>query len=304
MRLLSDLELLEELEPTVAANLDRHLTMAQEWMPHEWVPWSRGRDFTGDDGVAWSPEQSRLSEGARAAFLVNLLTEDNLPSYHHELMLRYGRDGAWKAWVRRWTAEEARHAMSIRDYLLVARAIDPVALERDRMRTLEAGWTAEGRDVLHSLIYVALQELATRIAHRNTGRVAGDPTAERLLTRIATDENLHMVFYRDLVGAALAIAPDQTVTALAAEVTRFKMPGAGVPGFLRHSVLIADAGIYDVRLHRDEVLVPLLREWRALTVSVETDAARRAQDALVLYLDHLGKMATSYERRRVSRTGV
>jgi hypothetical protein len=65
-------------------------------------------------------------------------------------------------------------------------------------------------------VYVAFQELATRVAHRNTGRLANDPVADRLLTRIATDENLHMVFYRDLIAAALELAPDQTLGAIAA----------------------------------------------------------------------------------------
>ena len=32
--------LLKELESTVEDNLNRHLGVAQEWMPHEYVPWS------------------------------------------------------------------------------------------------------------------------------------------------------------------------------------------------------------------------------------------------------------------------
>ena len=71
--------LLEELEPVVAANLDRHLGMAQEWHPHDYVPWSEGRDFAFLGGEDWSPEQSRLAETAKAAMFTNLLTEDNLP---------------------------------------------------------------------------------------------------------------------------------------------------------------------------------------------------------------------------------
>ena len=39
--------LLVELEPVVAANLDRHLSLAKEWFPHEYVPWSEGRTFDG-----------------------------------------------------------------------------------------------------------------------------------------------------------------------------------------------------------------------------------------------------------------
>ena len=67
---------------------------------------------------------------ARTSLIVNLLTEDNLPSYHHEIATVFGRDGAWGTWVHRWTAEEGRHAIAIRDYLLVTRSVDPVALER------------------------------------------------------------------------------------------------------------------------------------------------------------------------------
>jgi len=44
---------------------------------------------------------------------------------------------------------------------------------------------------LDSLIYATLQELATRVAHCNTAAIAGDPVVERLLARIAADENLH-----------------------------------------------------------------------------------------------------------------
>src|SRR5262245_46603652 len=304
MRPLTDVDLLRELEATVAANLNRHLQMAQEWLPHEWVPWSRGRDFTGDDGLAWAPGQSPLPEAVRAAFEVNLLTEDNLPFYHHELASRFGSTGAWGAWINRWTAEEARHAMSIRDYLILTRAVDPVALERDRMASMQAGWTAAtsreagGKNALRSLVYVTFQELATRLAHRNTGRLAGDPVADRLLTRIATDENLHMVFYRDLISAALELAPDHTMAAIAAEVLEFQMPGTGVPGFQRKSVQIADAGIYDLRLHCDEVVIPLLRHWRTLELPMTTEAGQRAQEALTRHLDDLEQMTRRYEERR------
>src|SRR5690349_1179393 len=86
---------LHELEPVVASNLDRHLSMAREWFPHDYVPWSRGRDFAFLDGEDWQPEDSPLSHVAKVAMTVNLLTEDNLPSYHREIATRFSRDGAW-----------------------------------------------------------------------------------------------------------------------------------------------------------------------------------------------------------------
>ena len=42
--------LLKELAPTVEDNLNRHLGVAQEWMPHEYVPWTEGRNFAHLDG--------------------------------------------------------------------------------------------------------------------------------------------------------------------------------------------------------------------------------------------------------------
>ena len=72
--------LLIELEPVVAANLDRHLAKAKPWYPHDYVPWSRGRDFALLGGQDWTPDDSPLDEVSKAAMIVNLLTEDNLPS--------------------------------------------------------------------------------------------------------------------------------------------------------------------------------------------------------------------------------
>src|SRR3954463_2514637 len=174
---LSQTDLLRELEPVVEENLERHLKVAKEWFPHEYVPWSDGRDFDGVlDGEAWNVEQSQMSDVARTAMVVNLLTEDNLPSYHHEIATVFGRDGAWGTWVHRWTAEEGRHGIAIRDYLLATRAVDPIELERARMVHMATGFTNAYADqsALHGIAYVAFQELATRVSHRNTGRISGD----------------------------------------------------------------------------------------------------------------------------------
>ena len=39
---MEPMDIMRELEPTVEANLNRHLSVAQEWMPHEYVPWRAG----------------------------------------------------------------------------------------------------------------------------------------------------------------------------------------------------------------------------------------------------------------------
>ena len=299
---LTQTDLLRELEPVVEENLERHLKVAKEWMPHEYVPWSEGRDFDGIlGGEAWEPGQSRMSSVARTSLVVNLLTEDNLPSYHHEIATVFGRDGAWGTWVHRWTAEEGRHGMAIRDYLLATRAVDPVALERARMTHMGAGFeSANHDDLLRSLAYVSFQELATRISHRNTGKLAGDPVCDQLLARIALDENLHMLFYRNLLGAALQQAPNQTMRAITEVVKSFEMPGHTIEDFTRKSVQIALAGVYDLRIHHDDVITPVLRAWGIFDLEGLDADGERARDELVAFLSGLDKAAARFEDKRAA----
>src|SRR5919107_6099180 len=115
---------LRQLAPVVGELIDRHLASAKEWFPHELVPWSLGRD--ADPGERWTADVAPMDEGVRAALVVNLLTEDNLPHYFRAIDRIAGADDAWSAWGRRWTAEEGRHSIVIRDYLTVTRSVDPV----------------------------------------------------------------------------------------------------------------------------------------------------------------------------------
>ncbi|WP_328460107.1 acyl-ACP desaturase [Actinoplanes sp. NBC_00393] len=300
---LDQTAILLELEPVVASNLDRHLALAKEWFPHEYVPWSEGRTFDGLlGGEPWRPDDSDLPDVARTALIVNLLTEDNLPSYHHEIATLFGRDGAWGTWVHRWTAEEGRHGIAIRDYLTVTRAVDPVALERARMVHMESGYANDHPDeVLHSVAYVAFQELATRISHRNTGRATGDPVAEQLLARVAADENLHMVFYRNLLAAAFDLAPDQAMRAVTDVTAGFKMPGANIEGFGRKALSIALAGIYDLRQHRDEVLAPVLRHWNVWDRTDVGAEGEKAREELAAQMRDLENQAARFEEKREAR---
>jgi acyl-[acyl-carrier-protein] desaturase len=268
--------------------------VAQEWLPHEYVPWSEGRDYADDP---WDPSHSRLLPAAQAALEVNLLTEDNLPSYHHEIATRFGRDHAWGAWVHRWTAEEGRHAMCIRDYLLVTRGVDPQALERQRMQIMQAGYDSGGKTVHEALAYVSIQELATRISHRNTGRHVADPVADRLLARVAADENLHMIFYRTLVSAALAVDPSPMVQAICREVTGFAMPGVAIQGFTRKAAQIAQAGIYTLAVHHNDVIWPLLRHWGVFDLEGLSDAAEKARQELAGFLGGLAAAAERQDER-------
>jgi acyl-[acyl-carrier-protein] desaturase len=291
-----------DLAPVVAELLDRHLAATREWFPHELVPYGRGRD--PEPGWTWSEADAdlggaQLDEAARSALFVNLLTEDNLPYYLNEIDRLFGRDGAWGEWTRRWTAEEGRHSMVIYGYLMVTRAIDPVALERGRMVQVSTAVVPRPDDPRDALVYLSLQELATRIAHRNTGKVIGDSVGYEVMMRVAADENLHHLFYRDAASAALELDPSGVVLAMDRQVRGFAMPGVGIPDFASHAALIARAGIYDLSVHHDQILVPLvLRQWKLLELEGLSSEAETARDRLVAHIERTGRVSRRMAERR------
>jgi acyl-[acyl-carrier-protein] desaturase len=312
--------LLHELTPVAERLLERHYDTCKPWYPHEHVPWGLGRDF--EAGQDWDPNETPLPDSVRSALFVNLLTEDNLPYYFQAIDRMFGRAGVWKEWSHRWTAEEGRHSIAMRDYLTVTRAIDPRALEDGRMSQMSGGQVPQPLTPVDGFVYVALQELATRIAHRNTGKALVDHLGEHpagvagydMLARVAADENFHFLFYRDLTSAALEIAPSVVLPAIERQVREFEMPGTGIPGFKQHADLIAKAGLYNLSQHHDQILEPVVMKWwKVESLQGLTADAEQAREALVRQVARIGSAAKKLaERARVAteraaeraRTGI
>ena len=297
---MDDRALLSELEPTVATLVDRHLASSKEWFPHEYVPWSRGRDFEPDE--EWDPSGYEVSDGVRSSLFVNLLTEDNLPYYFNTISSRFGSDGPWAEWSHRWTAEEGRHSIVIRDYFMVTRALDPVELERARMAQVTCGEVPEPPTVMESMLYVALQELATRIAHRRTGTMLTDEHGVQIMKRVAMDENLHHLFYRDISTTAQELDPNQFMLALAKQVTNFEMPGTGIQGFKKHATAIAREGIYDFAVHFDSVIQPVvLRHFDVEHMEGLSDEGDKAREELMAFIGRLERFSIRSRERQERR---
>jgi acyl-[acyl-carrier-protein] desaturase len=295
--------LLAELVPVVERLYERHLSSAREWFPHELVPWDRVAD--GDPRDPWSEELSPMPDGIRSALLVNLLTEDNLPHYFQTIDGMFGDQGAWGEWTRRWTAEEGRHSIVIRDYLTVTKSVDPVALERGRMRQVSLGQVPRPVTPAHGLAYVAIQELATRVAHGNTGRFMTDDAGRKVMARVAGDEQLHHVYYRDMVTAMLELDPSGAVKAIADAVLEFAMPGTGIEGFASHSKRIAAVGIYDFAVHADSILAPMLEDaWHLADVTGLDSEAEVARDKTLAHLERVRKAGRRTAERRNAKSSA
>ena len=245
---------------------------------------------------------------SRTALEVNLLTEDNLPYYHLALWDMFGRGRR----LGRVGPPVDRRGGPPRDR--APRLPDRDARDSTRWRSSAGGWTrscaattrtATGQtlDPLDGVVYTTLQELATRIAHRNTGAFTQDPLIEKLTARIATDENLHYVFYRELGKAALEIDPSAMMLAINRQVTGFAMPGPGHarasrrrrsrsprPGSTTCGSITTRSSCRSCSLTgRSTQLTGLSQE------------AEEARDGIANYLQMLEAMASHYEEKRAAR---
>lgn len=86
------------------------------------------------------------------------------------------------------------------------------------MAHMTTGFRRPALHLLDVLANAAFEEAASAIRHRNTAALNENPMVTAIAERIAADDELQSVFFADLVAAAFAIAPDQTMRAIADRV--------------------------------------------------------------------------------------
>lgn len=288
------LELIEAVDPAVRELMRQHQLRRKHWYFHELVPWERGRNFVTEP---WDESQCTIRPEARTSLVLNLLTEDNLPYYHLTIARHVPEGTALSDWNHLWTAEEGQHAIALRSYLLTSRNCDPRELEDERLQVMTTGYEPEWRNPAELFSYTAVQELATRVSHRNAGKLTDDPVAYDLMRAIASDENHHFVFYKGVVAAMLKEAPALVLEGIYNTLSHFEMPGTVIPNFLRRSVEMAKAGVYNIRVHRDRVVLPLLQQWGIDQLTGLGSRAAELQEKLMAIPDDLARKAERFEAR-------
>ena len=257
-RPVSNEAILHELLPSVEKALDRHVAATVGVVPPRLRPLRRGAQLRAGAVAAGGQP---LPDVAQTALEVNLLTEDNLPYYHLALWRTFGeRRGVGRvgaALDRRGGASRHR----------APRLPHGHARRRSGACWNRAGWTrrcgAGTRSSPSRARWTAWSSPRSRssprrISHRNTGEITDDETAQKLCARVATDENFHYVFYRDMAIEAIELDPSAMVMAMHRQILNFAMPGAGIPGFRQKAKAMANAGIYNLRIHLEQVLRPVL----------------------------------------------
>jgi acyl-[acyl-carrier-protein] desaturase len=70
--------------------------------------------------------------------------------------------------------------------------------------------------------------------------------------------------------------------------------------FARNSVIMAKAGIYDLRLHHDEVITPVLRFWKIFDREDFGARGDRAREELAEFMTALDAQASRFVERRTA----
>ena len=81
------------------------------------------------------------------------------------------------------------------------------------------------------------------------------------------------------------------------ELERFQMPGIAMPNFMRRAVAMAKAGVYNLRIHHDRVVVPILRDWGIEQLDGLSVKAQEIQEKLLAFPTELARKAEIFERR-------
>jgi acyl-[acyl-carrier-protein] desaturase len=82
------------------------------------------------------------------------------------------------------------------------------------------------------------------------------------------------------------------------------MPGLDLPDFRKKAIQIAKAGVYDLRIHHDQVVLPVLfTHWKIDQLPGLTDEAQRARDNVLFFLGALDETAARYEDKRLAAQG-
>ena len=80
-------------------------------------------------------------------------------------------------------------------------------------------------------------------------------------------------------------------------MVNFQMPGIGIPGFLRRSIDIAKAGVYNLHIHHDRVLVPLIEQWGIASMEGLSAKASELQEKLMELPAQIMAKAERFEAR-------
>ncbi|HUO07702.1 MAG TPA: acyl-ACP desaturase [Phycisphaerae bacterium] len=254
-------EVLRGMQSFVGENLNFLGEVDRAWQPTDYLPDLAAENW--HEQVEDFRKKSReISDELLVVLVGDMVTEEALPSYsvslNHIAQDHEGdRDSPWAKWLRGWTAEENRHGDLLNAYLRLTGRVNMRAVEVTVNHLIANGFNPKAYpDPYNGLIYTSFQERATKISHRNAGRMVaaqGDTYLAKICQRIAGDESRHEAFYTKMMRQVMEVDPNGGVLAFRSMLRGIiAMPGRLMydgkdPDLFDHFAVIAQrTGVYTV----------------------------------------------------------
>jgi acyl-[acyl-carrier-protein] desaturase len=230
-------ELLYALEKAIPEIMEEHHAAAETWNPHDWVPWDDGRNFAFLGGVDFDPDRpAPLPADAAAAVLALLLTKDNMPSYHRLMAQKASIFGAWQQVIGSWTAEDNRHSIVLRDYLVVSRLVDPEVAENLRLHHITKGKlqspvSLTDYQILDVMALLAVHELQCVAFEEKLLADSDNEVLTAIVSRILHDDRVQAKTFTNFLNAGVDANISELITAVDKAITELELIGADVDNF-------------------------------------------------------------------------
>lgn len=301
----SKTEVLKHLELKVKEWIETHISKRNLWFSSDYLPADEKMDDDKESNLKKLRERVKgIKDSVRVASALNLLTEEGLPHFHRLIAQYLGDKSFWSKWNNMWTAEEDRHGGVLRDYARDGRLFSFKEIEMMQYHYIESGFNPDwDKDPYRVFVYTTLQERATQVSHKNTGKLVGDdePMLNGILSSIAADEAKHYTFYRNVFKEIIKIDPDRALQSAATVMPAIDMPGSSMPNFREMADVVRRVGIYGPRDYK-KIVEEAIKFWEIELLSGLSDLAQKAQEKILSIPQRLEKVAEYIERKTDSKT--
>lgn len=296
-------EVLQSIDSRVQELMADHCLKRRLWFPSEIAG-----PPAGSDPRAFADELRTRAAGisgpVRATIILNMLTEEGLPHFHRIMSRIMGGDSTWVTWRDAWTAEEERHGAVMQLWVHASGAFDDAGIERMLFAYINSGFVPDWNDDPYRMLaYTSMQERATQISHRATGRLAGaeEPVIGDVLNRVAAEEARHFVFYRGVFQAVLDRDPNGALAAFAHVITHMDMPGVSMPRFGEFAEVVRRLGVYGPEQFLG-IVEDHIKAWGIEGLRGLTPEGQQAQEAILAAPVRLRRVAEIARARQRPRT--
>jgi len=298
-------EVLSHLEEKVKEWMNDHVDKRKLWFSSDFLPADEKMNDDQETNIKNLRDRVRgVKDEVRVAVTLNLLTEEGLPHFHRLIAKYLGDRSFWSKWNNLWTAEEDRHGALIRDYVRDGRLFSFREVELMQFHYIESGFNPDwDKDPYKVFVYTTLQERATQVSHKNTGKLAGEdePLLNGILSSIAADEAKHYTFYRNVFKEVLRLDPNNAMLSAADIMPAIDMPGISMPNFRDMADVVRRIGIYGPNDYK-RIVEEAIKFWEIEMITGLNDIAQKAQEKILSIPKRLEKVAEYVEKRTKSKT--